>query len=123
MAKRNQTPEGIKAQVSATPGVSWWSSVPGMLTAAAALLTAIAGLIAAFSSAGLSPAKPVANIPASAASAVNPMAVVTPPASSALPPRAESTGATPASTQSAQAGASGVAVNVSGERNQVHIGK
>jgi len=123
MAKRNQTAQEIKAQVSATPGVSWWSSLPGTLTAAAALIVAITGLIAAFSNADLTPAKPVANMPTSAASAANAVAVVTPPASSVLAPRTESTGATPATTQSAQAGSSGVAVNVSGNRNQVHIGK
>lgn len=78
-------------------GKSWWSTMPGVLTALAAIITALGGLVAILSQSGLLGHKP-ATVAASTAGAADPLrtpgATATAPAAALSPATAQQT-ATP----------------------------
>ena len=95
-----------------TPGKSWWSTMPGVLTALAGIITALGGLVAVLSQTGLIGAKSEGDVSdvSIASKPVEPAAAVA--VNAAMPiPRAATT----------SAGASSVAVDSSVARSPAEV--
>lgn len=81
------TPQSTTASNATSPGPNWWTTLPGVLTGAAAVITALAGFFALF----VSPASktaPAASTPLSAAAPAAPPVAPAPPASPEAPDEA-----------------------------------